>query len=185
MKRFFLLSAIAVLAFSTIESCRQQNDPIPVPQSYDYPQAYDIVGVNFQQSQDSNSLYGYNKAFSSPIYSSDIVLIYRKDGTSNGNPIWQILPKTYYITQGALDYTFNFTVNDIQLYANGDFDLSAQDNNFKNTYLLNQTFRVVVIPADNNGTVSGIANGRPAINYSDYEAVIQYYHIDESKIKPM
>ena len=176
MKKIFLLSLVAMLGFVAISCGDRVIDNTNYTDNTVYSQAYDLKGVSFVKSATSNSLYGINKVFTTPLYNSDVVLIYRQDGTSSGNPIWKLLPKTYFLTQGELDYTFDFTKNDIQIYANGNFDLSAQDANFFSTYLNNQTFRVLVIPA---------TFGKSTVDYNDYEAVIRKFKIDETKVKTL
>ena len=54
--------------------------------------------------------------------------------------------------------------------------MNAMDSNFKNAYLNNQVFRVVLIPASGKN-----AN----VKYDDYKSVVEYYKIDESKIKTL
>lgn len=143
-----------------------------------YSTVYDI-NENFVKSGTSNSLYGINKQFTNALYNSDVVLIYRQDGTSEGSPIWKLLPKTYFLTQGELDYSFDFTKNDVQIYANANFDMVAQDAAFKNSYLNNQKFRIVIVPA------SFGARNSSGVNHDDYNAVIKYYKINDSKVKSL
>lgn len=176
MKKIFLLTLVAILGFVAVSCGDRIIDNSTVQDNTVYSQVYDLKGVNFVKSSTSNSLYGINKTFTNPLYNSDVVLIYRQDGTSGGNPIWKLLPKTYYITQGALDYTFDFTKNDIQIYANGNFDMSVQDSAFFNTYLNNQNFRVLIIPA---------VFGKSSVDFNDYNAVINFYKINDSKVKSL
>lgn len=141
-----------------------------------YPVVIDIR-ENFVNSTDTNTtdyLYGVYKEFSSSLANSDVVLIYRQD-TSSGTAVWKLLPKTYYLTQGALDYHFDFTTNDIQIYADANFNMTSQDTAFKNTYLNNQTFRVVFVPASfgKNATV----------DLQDYDSVIRFYNIDDTNVQ--
>jgi hypothetical protein len=175
MKKIFLLMLVAMLGFVAV-SCERTIDNTNNIDNTVYSQVYDLKGMSFVKSSTSNSLYGINKVFTTPLYNSDVVLIYRQDGTSSGNPIWKLLPKTYFLTQGELDYTFDFTKNDIQIYANSSFDMSIQDATFFNTYLNNQTFRVVVIPAE---------FGKSAVDYNDYNAVIKHFNIDDTKVKTL
>ncbi len=141
-----------------------------------YPVVLDIR-ENFVNSTNPNNVdyvYGIYKEFTSPLYNSDVVLIYRQD-SSSGTAVWKLLPKTYYFgSTGTMDYHFDFTVNDVQIYADADFNLTAQDSAFKNQYLNNQTFRVVLIPASFGKNSS--------VNYEDYNSVIKYYNINDSKI---
>lgn len=171
MKKFFSLMMIALLAVFVV-SCKDDDDDRDT-----YSVVYDIQ-ENFVNSSDpktTNYLYGINKVFNSPLSGSDVVLIYRKNVDSDNS--WQLLPKTVYVDAGVFDYTFNFTVNDIQIYADADFNLSNQDSNFKNAYLNNQIFRVVLVPAS--------AGKNTNVDYSDYNSVIRYYNIDDTKVKTL
>jgi hypothetical protein len=48
----------------------------------------------------------------------------------------------------------------------------------KNTYLNNQTFRIVLVPASRASRTSAAA---PKVNYEDYNAVVKYYNLKEPK----
>lgn len=133
-------------------------------------EVYEINNENF--SLDQNYNYTIKRSFARPIYNSDMVLIYKQDGIYNNNPIWVLLPKTYYVNDGALDYTFDFTVNDIQIYADATFDLTPTD------YIKNQTFRVVVVPA-----VFG--RGSNTVDYNDYNSVVNFYNLKGKSIKAL
>lgn len=171
MKNLFSYVILAVLAL-TLFSCRN-NDSTPVDNDT-YPKAIDIQ-ENFVNSTGStaNYLYGIHKNFTSPLGPNDVVLIYRQDNSS-GTAVWKLLPKSYFFTQGTLDYHFDFTRNDIQIYADADFNMTTMAAPFQNIYLNGQIFRVVLIPASGKN-----AN----VNYEDYESVIRFYKIDESKIQ--
>lgn len=164
---------IALLAVFVV-SCKDDDDDRDT-----YSVVYDIQ-ENFVNSSDpktTNYLYGINKVFNSPLSGSDVVLIYRKNVEKDNS--WQLLPKTVYVTAGAFDYTFDFTVNDIQIYAdsNFNFNLTNQNNDFKNQFLNNQVFRVVLVPAS--------AGKNTNVDYSDYNSVIRYYNIDDTKVKTL
>ncbi len=176
MKKIISLLFLSVFALFLV-SCDTDDDNNNYTDNDTYPQVVDIT-ENFKNSDGANAdyLYGINKTFASPLYNTDVILIYRRD-SSSGTAVWKLLPKTYYFgSTNALDYTFDFTVNDVQIYADANFNLTAQDSSFKNTYLNNQTFRVVFIPASGKGV---------DIDYNDYNAVIQGFNIDDSKVKKL
>lgn len=167
MKKLISLLFLSLLAFFVI-SC--DNDDDTYVDNDTYPVVLNISNENF--TWDSNLGYNISKTFSSSLGSADMVLIYRQNGTSEGNPIWQQIPRTLYVTQGELDYDFDFTVNDIVIYAGGTYDLSTTPQ-----YLNNQTFRVVLIPASQGKNAN--------VDYSDYNSVIKYFKIDDSKVKTL
>lgn len=169
---------LAIFGGLLMMSCERVVDNGPIQDNDTYSSVYDIT-ENFVKSGTSNSLYGINKEFKTALYNSDVVLVYRQDGTSSGSPVWKLLPKTYYLTQGELDYNFDFSKYDVQIYADANFDLAAQDAAFKNAYLNNQKFRVVIVPASFGNRTSS------SVNREDYNAVIKYYKLDDSKVKTL
>lgn len=161
---------IAVFAIS-FTSCSNDDDRIQNTVDYDtYSLVYDLKNINFQLV---NGFYQIQKNFNNPLYESDVVLVYRKVGnTNNGAPIWQLIPITYYLNGGhEVDYTFDFSRYDIVIYTGGTFDLALAPE-----YINNQTFRVVTVPAEYG------KNAENQVDYSDYEAVIDYFKIDDTKI---
>lgn len=155
-------------------SCDTRNDEVIIQEDNDtYSVVLDIVNVNF--TYNATDGYFISRSFTKPLVNTDVVLIYRKTGsTSDGSNVWQAIPRTLYLTGGnEIDYDFDFSRNDIMIYANGNYDLSTTP-----TYLNNQTFRVVLVPAS--------AGGKNAnVDYTDYESVIRYFKIDESKAKTL
>lgn len=168
MKKYFSLMLLAIFAL-LIVSCNDDDD---VVDNDTYPAVADITR-SFTASDDFNNLYGIYETFSSPIPSTDVILVYRLDDSS-GTAVWKLLPKTYYFNEGGeLDYTFDFTSRDIQISAEANFNLTTTTTEFKNEYLNNQTFRVVFIPA--SGKTS-------RVNFENYNEVINYFNIDDSSV---
>ena len=174
MKKFFFLVLISLLTVTAV-SCTRTSDVVQ-PATDTYSKVYDFTG-NMVKSTTDNSIYGFYRQLPTQLLSSDVLLIYRQSGVSNGNPIWRLLPTTDFISQGELNYRFDFTKTDFQIFADADFDLSVQSNSFNATYLNNQTFRVVLVPAE-----FGNKNSQAA-NYQNYNDVITRYHIDDSNVK--
>lgn len=168
MKKYFSLLFAAVLAMFLF-SC-DNSTTNPVADNDTYSTTYDITD-NFKV--DNNGSYVINRTFNTAIPASDVILVYRKSGTDNGNSVWQQIPRTLYLTEGDLDYDFDFTRADVQIYAGGTIDFANQTTAFKNKYLNGQTFRIVVVPS---------AAGKANVDYSDYNAVIKYFGIDDSKV---
>lgn len=167
MKRIFLFLAVAAMA--TFSSC-QGDDGAPGPAGPD-SEVYEVRNENF--TLDIHNEYTIYEKLNPNISISDNILIYRLSGTLDSQtPIWQLIPRTFYLSQGELDYDFDFTKEDFTIYANGTYDLSTTP-----AYLNNQTFRLVIIP--------GYFSNKSAapVDLKDYNAVVKYYHIDDSKIK--
>lgn len=161
---------LAIFSFAIV-SCDTRNDDVNTQDNDTYPVVLDINNTNF--SFDAQDGYFIERSFTKPLVSTDVVLIYRKGGTtSDGSAVWQSIPRTLYLDNGdELDYDFDFTRNDIMIYANGNYDISMTPE-----FINNQTFRVVLVPASAS---SKNAN----VDYSNYESVIKYFNIDDSKVK--
>ena len=166
MKKFLPFFLIALFS-AFIISCTSNDDN---HQDYDTIAAvYEIPNVNF----DYNNGYQVYRQFQNPLFASDMILVYMQTATANGNPVWELLPKTYYFNNGdELDYTFDFTRNDVTIYAGGTFDLTGTQ------YIRNQTFRVVVIPAY-------FGKGTNTVDFNNYNEVIKHYKINDQVTKKL
>ncbi len=162
-----LFTVIGLIAFS---SCSTNNDD-----NTDFDtisEVYEIQNVNFVY----NSTDGYNiyQKLDPKIFDKDVLLIYRLIGTIDSNtPIWQQIPRTVYTSRGNFDYDFDFSKEDFTIYAGGNYDLALTPE-----FIKNQTFRIVIVP----GSSSGMAKSVNKEDYSDYNAVIKKYGIDDSKV---
>ena len=168
-----ILTLFAVVGLIVFSSCEGPEGP-PGPPGYDAPvsEVYQVKGVNFTDTNDYNPIIPLDPT----IAASDMVLVYRQDGTDNGAPVWKLTPELYYLPDGTFDfgYNYNFTVRDVSIYMDG-FDLAGVSTALR----LNQTFRIVIIPGDLTGT----AKSANKSSFSDYNAVIKKYNIDDSKPK--
>jgi hypothetical protein len=138
-------------------------------------EVFELRNVNF----DYNAVDGYRiyRSLNPAIMGSDNILIYRMSSTINPQtPIWQSIPRTLFLGNGQeLDYDFDFSRQDFTIYAGGNFNLATMP-----VYLTNQTFRIVIIP----GYFSN-KSAQKEIDFSDYQAVVRAYHIEESDVKPL
>lgn len=162
---FFLLAVTGFMSFS----CKDDDDQIYV--DYDtYPVVYDLTNIDFEWVDGAFSIY---KTFENPMYPTDVLLVYMKNGnTSNGSPIWQQIPITFYLSDGnEVDYNFDFSQYDVQIYAGGTFDLGGT------SFVNDKTFRIVFVPASYGKNVE--------VDFSDYNSVIKYYNIDDSNPKEL
>jgi hypothetical protein len=80
---------------------------------------------------------------------TDVVLVYLSfDQTedNNGDPVevWRLLPQTRILDQGILQYNYDYTFFDVNIFLEADFDLGtlpAGDTD-------NQFFRIAILPAE-------------------------------------
>ncbi|PQA91624.1 hypothetical protein B0A69_17650 [Chryseobacterium shigense] len=179
MKKILLFLFLGSVGF-TAYSCDNNDDAVVQnPVDYDtYSTAYDIIPTF---TKTNNNLYHFDDAFNKPLVESDVVLIYLQTGlTNNNSPIWSLLPYSVALNNGnndRVDYVFDFSAYDIGINVKSTPTLNLDNNS---SYYTNKKFRVVVVPAKTGTSKSAEA---AAVNYEDYNSVIKYYNIDESKIQ--
>jgi len=110
-----------------------------------------IVGTVYEINGNFTSANDYSLYYKFPqnLVDGDIVMVYVLwEQVSNGKggmlDVWRALPQTTFLSGGALQYNFDYTVGDVKVYLDGDIDrttLPSADTN-------NQIFRIAVIPAD-------------------------------------
>jgi hypothetical protein len=167
MKKYFSFVLIALFSFAAV-SCNDRNEEVIVTDNDTYSIVYDINNETFVKKEGTYSL---SFTFNKPIVNSDVILIFRRAGTVNGAPVWQSIPRSIFFDNGnRFDYDFDFTRNDFKIYADGNYDISTET-----LYLNNQSFRVVIVPAEFGGKNSNV-------DFSDYQSVIKHYKIDDSKV---
>lgn len=166
-KILFLFAAIGMTALT---SCEGPEGPQGEPGYNVEAEVFELNNVNF--SYDAEIGYNIYQTLTPNILDSDVILVYRlTDLIDSQTPIWQQIPRTLYVSEGEVDYDFDFSREDFQIYVGGTFNLGS-------LYTQGQTFRIVIIP----GYFSKQAN---AVDLSDYNAVVKAYNIDESNIKQL
>ncbi|MPS63290.1 MAG: hypothetical protein DI622_00205 [Chryseobacterium sp.] len=172
MKKFFPLLLLAFVSLFIFSCDDNDNNDVPYQDNDTYPIMRDATG----SFSSSNS---FTLSMDISIQSSDVVLVYRKVGS-----YWQSVPKTYYLddvqnlpTGRELDYNFNFNSSEVNISTAANFNQSTQMTSAETSqYLTNQTFRIVLVPA------SPAKGAAATVDYSDYNAVVKYYNLDESKV---
>lgn len=135
---------IAIVLMLIVASCQGQQGPAgpegppgPVGQAYE-------VQASFDESND----YSIISAFPDNIevLESDIVMVYLlwEVDQETGNDVWQSLPVSVFFDDGELQYAFDHTIADVQLFLTGDKDLGTVGDE----YTQNQIFRVAILPVD-------------------------------------
>ena len=147
MKNLFLLLAISTsIIFSSCEG----------PSGPPGPPGINILGKVFETTVNFNIGNNFSQLVDFPsnieVFESDVVLVYLLEGTvpGNGGPIdiWSQLPQTYFLNQGTLLYSFDHTFLDVNLFLDGNFNLTTLGSEFTD----NQTFRIAIVPAEYGST---------------------------------
>lgn len=176
MKKILLFLFLGAVSF-TAYSCDNDDDVVVQnPVDYDtFPRMVDATG-----SFNVGNSYSLIKDIS--IAQTDVVLVYRRDGNA-----WQQIPKTMYLDTATLptarkfEYNFVFDAKEVEVRIdNQNFNLSTLSSAEVSQYLTNQTFRIVLVPADPAPNSKAKAS---TVDYSDYNAVVKYYNLDETKVK--
>ncbi len=105
------------------------------------------------------------------IYSDEVILVYRRWNPNDDGPaIWRLLPQTIIFDDGSdLVYNFDFTQNDLFVFLESVADLDTLGSEFTN----NQTFRVVIVPAEN---ISGM-------DISNLDLISETLQINEFEVR--
>jgi hypothetical protein len=169
MKKFLPILLLAFVSLF-IFSCDNDDDVI---------QDSDTVAVMKDATGTFTSVDGYKLIMDINIQSTDVVLVYRRD--PNASNAWQLIPKTYYLSGGReLDYNFLFSTQEVEIYTDR-IDYNTLSTSERNQYLNNQTFRVVLVPANATGKNSKSAKSA-GVDYNDYNAVVKYFNLNDSNV---
>jgi hypothetical protein len=166
MKKIILL--FAIIGMIAMQSCTV-NETSRQPDN-------DTISEVFEVTRDFSTANSFSTlvSFRTSIYSSDMVLVYHLYDVVNGTDVWRLMPQTYYFTNGdELDYNFDFTRNDVNIFLDANFPLTT----LSSAWTQNQTFRVVIIPGFFSNKVSS------QVDFLDYNAVIKTLKIKEAAIK--
>ncbi|MCE7064163.1 hypothetical protein [Dyadobacter sp. CY326] len=171
---FPLLLAVTVL----FQSCEGPEGPQGPTGDAIVGTTFDLVDVDFLAADD----YQFGLTFADAklgveVLESDAVLVYIdwEDTDVNGQTLksYRLLPQTAFLPNGILTYNFDRTSRDFSVFLDGTVNLA----NVPATYTRDQNFRVVIIPSDFALRTAG------TVDYSDYNAVVKAYNIDESNIR--
>lgn len=171
MKKFVLLPALLIML--SLGSCYVGDDdgiPGPVgPQGPQGPQGpegapgesgyvFEYTDINFT-APDYKVLLSYPEDFEG--YDSDVALVYLLwEVDEDGNEIWRALPQTIITENGMLQYNFDFTKFDVELFLDAQFPLDNLTASDTDEWIA----RVVVVPGEFWDT-----GGR--LNVADYNEV--------------
>ncbi|MDD2986300.1 hypothetical protein [Flavobacterium sp.] len=162
MKKITLI--LVLIGMITLQGCTIEENS-----GYDndtFSKVFEVTR-SFSPQNDFSSLITFNP----PIFSSDVVLVYILwDVQNDGTPVWRLMPQTVQLFEGDLQYNYDFTRFDVNLFISSlDFDVAFIDP----VWTQNQTFRIVLVPASFGGKM----------DYTNYENVMQKLKLSEKDVK--
>ncbi|SDG62446.1 hypothetical protein [Psychroflexus sediminis] len=165
MKKISLLLALILV----IVSCEGERGPIGPPGPIGEP-GEALIGTILEIEGDFTAENGYSFLYEFPtsevvVFESDVVQVYLLEEVINDNgdfvDVWTPLPNSFFFSDASqLVYNYNHTFFDVNLFLDGNVDFKTVSNDF----LLNQVFRIAIIPA-------AFAEKNP--NLTSYEALMQ------------
>lgn len=166
MKKIILL--IAFIGMITLQSCtvNEVEDQID----------NDTISEVFEVTRSFNSGNGFSTFvdLGTPIFASDMILVYHLYEVVGGQDVWRLMPQTYYLSDGGeLDFNFDFTQSDVNIFLDANFPLT----NLASSWTQNQTFRIVILPGYLSNRMS------TQVDFSDFDAVMKMKNQTESSIK--
>lgn len=148
MKKSALILLVIPLLFLT--SCIVDEGP-PGPPGPEGPQGpAGPVGQGFEVQTSFNRSNDYSTIFAFPnsaeVLPTDIVMVYLlwEVDPGTGNDVWQPLPVSIFFNDGELQYAFDHTLADVQLFLTGD----KEPGTVGPEYTQDQIFRVAILPVD-------------------------------------
>ena len=171
MKKIYLLFTLVIFLFS----CEEGPQGPPGRDGFD--------GLNGLDGEES-FVFEYEFSFNAPEYSvllelpgtftmldSDVMLVYLLWEVANdGTEIWRALPQSLYFNDGILEYNYDFTKFDANIFLDGTVNLDGLSADFTDNWIA----RLVVVP--------GQFAGRSTIDYDDYDQVKAYYDLSPSRL---
>lgn len=140
-----LLSFVVVLS-----ACTGDTGPAGPPGPQGPPgDGESIIGSVFEAEVDFTSP-DYSVFVEIPssieVFESDVIMVYLLETVDedSGADVWSPLPQTFFLEDGQLQYNFNHTDFDVNIYLQGNVNLDNLGTEFTN----NQIFRIAVLPAD-------------------------------------
>ncbi|UII28170.1 hypothetical protein LVD15_07025 [Fulvivirga maritima] len=147
-KTIYLLYSLSVLFL--LSACGEGDVGPQGPQGPQGPEGpegpgsfiFEYEDVDFTAENDYIVILPYPSDFEG--LDSDIALVYMYNGVEEGLDVWTPLPNTLITDNGILQYKYNFTLGDVKVFLDGDFDLDLLEPNETDAWII----RVVVVPGE-------------------------------------
>ena len=132
----------------------------------------DIEGT-FSLENDYSIFYEFPQSIE--VFETDVVLVYilwdqTVDNNGDSVDIWRLMPQTRILDQGLLQYNYDHTFFDVNIFLESDFDLSTLQAGDTD----NQVFRIAVLPAES-------ATGK--LDTSNINSVMAHLGIKEDDVQ--
>lgn len=135
-------------------------------------EVFEVKNVNFNNA---NSFKSDFFEFNPPIELSDKLITFILWDVIDGADVWRALPQVNFeFPAGIFSYNYDFTRFDFRFFMEGNFNLSTLPSD----YTANQTFRVVVLPAD-------FASANARVNLHDYDALMEMMGKTEADVREL
>ena len=157
MKKIFSLLFVSTFLFA---SCSDDGEPGPQgPQGPPGEDGLGAIPAIFEIESDfiydtnadywTTDLITFEDFTNFEVLEDDVVLVYRLDDISqldDGSDVdeWSLLPQNFFTNEGTIQYVFNHTFVDAEIFIDGNYTLNNLDAGFTD----GQIFRVVIIPGD-------------------------------------
>lgn len=169
MKKIALLLT-AFIGLTALQSCTIEEYYDDRDYNENISQVFELSNETLSTIEDAYT-YSATWNFTTPIFDSDNVLVYRWQGNS-----WVLVPVSYNLGgSDMVKYDYDFTRYDVKVYFSANFPVNDLTNAEYNDFVYRQTFRVVVVPG-------GFAQ---KMNFSDYNATISALGLENAPVKTL
>jgi len=156
-----LLGTIFIITVMIISSCEGPMGPPGI----DGEDGGIMLGSIFEIQGDFIAGNDYRLIFDFPndfeIYDTDVVLVYILWEVAGETDVWRLLPQTVALPEGIIQYNFDYTVFDVQVFMEG----TIPPEDWLPAETENQIFRIAVLPAD------FVSN--KSVNISDFNSLME------------
>jgi hypothetical protein len=105
---------------------------------------YEIANVDFTPQENSIRV-----TFNQDLVNGDAVLVYRLESVDGNLDVWEPLPTTIFLEGTSfLQYRYLYTLQDVDIIIESDVLENISDQ-----FMLDQVFRIIVLPSDLIGTI--------------------------------
>lgn len=134
-----------------------------------------VVDIEGSFTLDNNYSIFYEFPQSIEVFETDVVLVYllwdqTEDGNGDPVDIWRLMPQTRILDQGLLQYNYDYTFFDVNIFLESDFNLGTLPSGDTD----NQVFRIAILPAEST-------TGK--LDTSDINSVMSRFGITEEDIQ--